>query len=325
MSMQAYLAANYMSGAKADAILARSGDKKKKRKRKVDTEDYTGGNAAASGSGIRLAEEGDSGWGAADEEGKDEDEGPVVETSKETFIPASKSSWTTIHSGTTPPPEDDLPLDEQPLLVSTSDSPPPAPAPRRGGLRTAAQLRAEEEANAAEELARASNNTEADEHAQKLAQETVYRDGSGKKVDLKAEKAEERRRKKERDEREAKKLEWGKGVVQRGEKEELKRREKEEAGRDLAVYANDASMNREMREESRWNDPAANFLTNRRDTGPAMPKYKGPWATNRFNIPPGHRWDGVDRGNGFEVKAFNMVNSKKQRAAEAYAYGAEDM
>lgn len=251
-----------MSGAKADAILARSGDKKKKRKRKVDTEDYTGGNAAASGSGIRLAEEGDSGWGAADEEGKDEDEGPgtfnsttssipsfppsrahihsldaltVVETSKETFIPASKSSWTTIHSGTTPPPEDDLPLDEQPLLVSTSDSPPPAPAPRRGGLRTAAQIRAEEEANAAEELARASNNTEADEHAQKLAQETVYRDGSGKKVDLKAEKAEERRRKKERDEREAKKLEWGKGVVQRGEKEELKRREKEEAGRDLAV------------------------------------------------------------------------------------------
>ena len=254
-----------MSGAKANAILARSGDKKKKRKRKVDTEDYTGGNAAASGSGIRLAEDGDSGWGAQDEEGKDEDEGPgqftssttsslafyrsqadracdgmfpVVETSKETFIPASKSSWTTIHSGATPPPEDDLsllPLDERPLLVTYSANSPP-PAPRRGGWRTAAQLRAEEEANAAEEaLARASRNSEADEHAERLAQETVYRDGSGKKVDMKAEKAEERKRKKERDEREAKKLEWGKGVVQRGEKEELKRREKEEAGRDLAV------------------------------------------------------------------------------------------
>jgi pre-mRNA-splicing factor CWC26 len=278
MSMQAYLAAksvdasprflasdadscsflvcSYMSGAKADAILARSGDKKKKRKRKDDNST----NAYASGSGIRLAEEGEDGWGVQ-EDVKDEDEGPgeldlsfrrstcphsprlhffpaapiaVVETSKETFIPANKSSWTTVHSGTTPPPEEDVPQDERPLLVSTEDD--PAPPVRRGGLRTAAQLRAEEEANAAEEAARRANaNTEEDQEAERLAQETVYRDGSGKKVDMKAEKAEERRRKKERDEREAKKLEWGKGVVQRGEKEDLKRREREELGRDLAV------------------------------------------------------------------------------------------
>lgn len=31
----------------------------------------------------------------------------------------------------------------------------------------------------------------------------------------------------------------------------------------------------------------------KKETGPAMPKYKGPWAPNRYQIPPGHRWDGV--------------------------------
>lgn len=250
---------SYMSGAKADAILARSGDKKKKRKRKTDNDDYAG-NAHASGSGLRVAEEGEFGWGQDDDK-KDEDDAPgqldephhssryadrlalsccfhsVVETTKDTFIPAAKSAWTTVHSGDTPPPEEPVRQDEQPLMVQT-DSPPPQPAPRRGGLRTAAQLRAEEEANAREEAKNKAAATEADagaaEEAERLAQETVYRDGSGKKVDMKKEKAEERRRKKEADEREARKLEWGKGVVQRGEKDELARREKEEAGRDLA-------------------------------------------------------------------------------------------
>lgn len=40
--------------------------------------------------------------------------------------------------------------------------------------------------------------------------------------------------KREQDEKEAAKMEWGKGVVQRGEKEARARKEKEEAGRDLA-------------------------------------------------------------------------------------------
>lgn len=51
---------------------------------------------------------------------------------------------------------------------------------------------------------------------------------------MKAEKVEERRRKKEREEKEAAKMEWGKGIVQRGEKEEAERRLEEERGRDVA-------------------------------------------------------------------------------------------
>lgn len=73
-------------------------------------------------------------------------------------------------------------------------------------------------------------------------------------------------------------------------------------------YADDVGMNREMREVERWNDPAAEFLTvscsarssvhadgqkKKKSRGPRRPKYQGACPPNRFNIPPGFRWDGV--------------------------------
>lgn len=87
----------------------------------------------------------------------------------------------------------------------------------------------------------------------------------------------------------------------------------------LNRYADDEDMNDELKERERWNDPAANFLTvsfplsllrrfiadfvpreqkkkEKKSKGPRFPKYAGPSpAPNRFGIPPGYRWDGVDR------------------------------
>jgi len=59
--MQAYLAEKYMSGPKADAILARTAPKKKK-KRKAES------STAASGSGSAMIVDADGGWG---DEGND--------------------------------------------------------------------------------------------------------------------------------------------------------------------------------------------------------------------------------------------------------------
>lgn len=53
--------------------------------------------------------------------------------------------------------------------------------------------------------------------------------------------------------------------------------------------------------------------------------YKGPWPPNRFNIPPGYRWDGVVRGNGFEGKYFRAVNERKATEEIAYRWSTEEM
>lgn len=56
-----------------------------------------------------------------------------------------------------------------------------------------------------------------------------------------------------------------------------------------------------------------------------MKGYKGVWAPNRFSIPPGKGWDGVDRGNGFEVRLYQSKNIKKVQEEDAYKWSTEDM
>ncbi|KAJ7129018.1 Pre-mRNA-splicing factor of RES complex-domain-containing protein [Mycena crocata] len=303
-NMKAYLAEKYMSGPKADAILSRVAPQKKK-KRKAAT-------AAAPVTPSGFVMDVDGGWGDVAKEETEDVEEAVVATDrsfkKRKVAPAEEGSgWATLQPGIkdeTPPP------DEQPQVVEET--------PFVGGLVSAQQLK--------KALPQSHVAPAATEEEMALAQETVYRDATGKKINTKAARAEAARLKREREEKEAQKMEWGKGLVQRDEAEKRKQELEKQRGKKFARYADDADLNEEMKAKELWNDPAAQFLTKKRARGPRKPEYNGPPPPpNRFGIKPGYRWDGVDRGNGFEKKLFQSKNEKKRKGLESYQWSAEDM
>lgn len=239
-SMQAYLAAKYMSGPKADAILARTStsDRPKKKKRKVAA-------SSSSAGGAMIKDEDVLGWGnELQDDAEDEVEAVVAEdrSFKKRQRTEDGAGWATVRDSTPPPA-----ADEQPQIVEEE-------TPFKGGLLTSDQLK--------KRLPKASAaKAQLTQEEIAAAQDTVYRDATGRKVDIAAERAEAARRKKEAEEKEAKKMEWGKGVVQREEAE--KRRKDLEAMRStqFARTIDDRELNEELKQEERWNDPAAAFLT----------------------------------------------------------------
>lgn len=241
-SMKAYLAANYMSGPKADAILAHASSSSgvpKKKKRKLAAS--TSSNAAS------FIQDHDAlGWTAETQEPQDGDDsiGPVV-ASDRAFRKRHKadegSGWATVRDSET------VPADERPLVVGEEPE-----EEFKGGLMTAAQLK--------KKFGKKRQKEDMTQEEIAAAQETVYRDSTGKKIDTSVEKAEAARKKREREEQEAKKMEWGKGLVQRDEAERQKKELEALKAKPFARAVDDVEMNAEMRSQERWNDPAAAFL-----------------------------------------------------------------
>ena len=203
--MKAYLAQRYMSGPKADAILAREQPKKKKKRKHVD-----GGQQSHSGGGMGIVDD-DGGWGVAVGEDEDNDLAEAVIASDRTFkkrkvAEGDSGGWISVgppEKPPTPPPEED----EQPVIVEGEFAP-------RGGLLSQAEL---------QKRFGAQTKTSKEDMPTAEQQETVYRDTSGRKIDTRAERAEAARRKREQEEMDAKRMQWGKGIVQREETEETRK------------------------------------------------------------------------------------------------------
>ena len=267
ISKKAYLAEKYMSGPKADAILARTTTKKKKRKA-----DTASSNPIASGSSGFIVDD-DASWVLPPHDEDEEDIEDALVVKDRTFkrrkvndlssgghrgtMKSDGGGWTTVQEGAagaqqedgSPPPT----ADELPQIAGVVED---APSAVSGGLLTKAQLRKKLGPKPAERGRRAED---AEESARQ--QETVYRDASGRKIDMKAEKAEAARRKREAEEKEAMRMEWGKGQVQREEKERERALMEKERHKGFARHADDAELNEEQKSKELWNDPAAAFLT----------------------------------------------------------------
>lgn len=355
-SLNAYLAKHYLDGAKAEAILARDGsDSERKRKRKKVKAEQD----KASGSGLRLVDNSDETWKADIMEDEDavvvEDEGSSSKQKQTRWAKLGQSSGAgreyDLQEGDLPLVADDqgtnLDANDQKSAEQQLAANPVAESSSsnntiRAGLKTREEMRAErierERKAAAEEKAKRLvqiQTTEEDEQKalqqverERRQQETVYRDATGKRIDVQKEDEERRKRREEERKLEREKKDWNKGEAQLRNAQEQRRREEEERDTSFARHADDTKMNAQLRKVERQNDPAARFLKNKeadQARGPQKPVYKGHFPPNRFGIRPGYRWDGVERSNGFESKLFQRRNERARKKAEHQAWSQEDM
>jgi pre-mRNA-splicing factor CWC26 len=118
------------------------------------------------------------------------------------------------------------------------------------------------------------------------------------------------------------------GDVQRRGRAERRAALEEAKYMPLGRGVDDEEMNAELRAKARWNDPAREFLkssttaaaTGAGASGKGQKVYTGPAPPNRYGIKPGHRWDGVDRGNGFEQEWFAARNNRERKVGLEYAW-----
>ncbi|KAH8912843.1 hypothetical protein BR93DRAFT_963979 [Coniochaeta sp. PMI_546] len=167
--------------------------------------------------------------------------------------------------------------------------------------------------------------------------QVVLRDATGRRVDVSMARAEARRAAAEAEEK-ARRDEEARKRALKGDVQLEEARRRKEALEDAALMPlargkDDEELNAEMKAARRWNDPMAQFLgdddrtpaaSGKAKTGGKInsrrPVYKGAAPPNRYGIRPGYRWDGVDRGNGFEAERFKALNRRERNKGLEYAW-----
>lgn len=172
---------------------------------------------------------------------------------------------------------------------------------------------------------------------------TVYRDRTtGRVRDLKAESEVKVKRDVEeerlKEEKESKYKTWSKGLKQAQDEKEKIEEVLHEMSKPLSRYIDDEDRDEYLKKKELDDDPMLQFMRKKRkeeqiESAAAKgevfyekPVYRGPEGPpNRFGIRPGHRWDGVDRSNGFEKRIFEKEADRHASRDEAYKWSTEDM
>lgn len=128
---------------------------------------------------------------------------------------------------------------------------------------------------------------------------------------------------------------WGKGLKQVSDQQQRLEHDIHEMQKPLARYADDEDLENYLKEQERDGDPMLEYIrkqkaeergeTSTEVSNPLRPKYQGAFNPNRFGIPPGHRWDGVDRSNGYENSWTEAQNARRIVESDAYKWSTEDM
>ncbi|XP_063980566.1 BUD13 homolog [Diachasmimorpha longicaudata] len=161
-------------------------------------------------------------------------------------------------------------------------------------------------------------------------QAPVLRDKkTGRRRDLAAEAADKRQKEKEQAEIDEKYAKWGRGLKQVSDQTQKLKDDLYEMSKPLARYADDVDLDSQQRAAEHAEDPMLAYIKDKQikegKREPDAPTYEGSFMPNRFGIKPGHRWDGVDRSNGYEKKWFDARNARAATQDEAYKWSSADM
>lgn len=327
MPLADYLASKYLNASTPT----------KKRKRSKNSTSF---------SGLIIADDDALGWDNTPSNVDDDDGRPVVaSTGSAEFRKAKKSAWKVVGSAAPKDAEQaqaDAIIaaasaenaaaahqDEEPVIAD--DGVVRMESGAHAGLQSAVEVTRQFEEQKRKERAQ----FEAEERAAgkgkgKKEVETVYRDATGRRIDISMRRAEARKEAEKKAAEEKQKLDLQKGDVQLREREKKKEELDEARFMTFSRTIDDEDLNRELKERVRWNDPAAQFLTEKKDAdgggggkseGRSGKKvYKGPAMPNRYGIRPGWRWDGVDRSNGWEAERFKAINQKTRNKELDFAW-----
>ncbi|KAM0255178.1 hypothetical protein ACHAQJ_006021 [Trichoderma viride] len=320
--LSSYLASKY--------LVADPKPSSKKRKRKQ-------ANAA---SGLLITDDDDTAWKNGTKQDDADEDGPLtISGTTAEFRKAKKSSWKTVGDGAHAQNKDDSAADADAIIASAAAENDAARAAddelpvvedsesvikmsdgTHAGLQSAATVSAQLRRRQQEE------REDFERHRKNAKEEeTVYRDATGRRIDISMKRAEARRVAAEAEEKERLAIESLKGDVQQ---ENARRRKEELEDAKLMTFArkaDDEDMNRELKEERRWNDPMTQFMAEKdtsrgSNNSKRRPVYSGSAAPNRYGIRPGYRWDGVDRGNGLEAERFKAINRRERNKGLDYAW-----